>query len=93
MAIKTTTGTLDASTASTGTMVPLSGQAQWIYVSVWARTCAYFTGTTGTTGTGTDIGLQLASGEVYPFQFQPGQAKYFLHVATGALPYAIMEVW
>ena len=93
MSIKVTTGTLDASTASTGTMVPLSGQAQWVYVSVWARTCAYFSHGTASTGTGTDIGLQLTSGETYGFQFQPGQAKYFVHVATGALPYCLMEIW
>jgi hypothetical protein len=93
MAIKNTTGTLVNSTNTTGNMVPLSGQAQWIYVSVWARTCAYFTDTTASTGTGTDIGMQLASGEIYPFQFQPGQAKYWLHCATLNTPYALMEVW
>jgi hypothetical protein len=93
MAIKGTTGTLTASTNTTANMVPLSGQAQWVYLSVWARTCAYFTDSTATTGTGTDIGMQLATGDTYIFQFQPGQAKYLLQCATGANPYYIMEVW
>lgn len=93
MAIVNTSGTLDASTASTGTMVPLSGKAEWIYLSVYAQTYFRFVGSTGTTGSGTSIGLTVASGDTYPYQVKPGEAKYFLHVATGALPYYIMEVY
>lgn len=93
MAIKVTTGTLTASTNTTANLVPLSGQAQWIYLSVWARTCGYFSNGTASTGTGTDIGLQFATGDTYVFQFQPGEAKYFLQCGTAASPYAIMEVW
>jgi hypothetical protein len=93
MAIKNTSGTLTASTNTTNNMIPLSGQAQWIYVSVWARTCAFFVDTTASTGTGTDIGLQLATGDTYSFQFQPGQAKYFMQVGTAASPFYVTEVW
>lgn len=92
MAIVGTSGTLDNSTASTGTRIALGGKAQWIYVSVQSQTYGYFAPSTASTGTGTGIGLTFATGDHYVFQFQPGEAKYFLHVATGTNSYYIMEI-
>lgn len=93
MAIVNTSGTLLDSTADTGTMVPLSGKAQWIYLSVYAPTYFRFTNSTATTGSGTAIGLTIASGDTYVYQTQPGEAKYFLHVATATEAYYLMEVY
>ena len=92
MGIVHTTGTLDASTASTGTQLALTGQAKWIYLAVSAQTYAFFAGNTDSTGTGTGLGMTIATGDTYVFQFHPGDAKFMYHVATAAEPYSIMEV-
>jgi hypothetical protein len=92
MGIVHTTGTLDASTGSTGTQLTLTGQAKWIYLAVSAQTYVFFAGNTNSTGTGTGLGLTIATGDTYVFQFHPGDAKYLYHVATAANPYSIMEV-
>lgn len=93
MAIVHTTGTLNASTASTGTRLTLSGNARWIYLAVSAQTYAWFAGGATSTGTGTGLGMTIATGDTYVFQFHPGDAKYLWHVATAAEPYSIMEVF
>ncbi len=93
MAIVHTTGTLDASTGSTGTMLTLGGNAEWVYFSVSAQTYAWFAGTTASTGTGTGLGMTIATGDTYVFRFPFGDAKYLFHVATAANPYSIMEVF
>ena len=93
MGIIHTTGTLDDSTASTGTMLTLDGHAEWVYLAVSAQTYAWFSHGTGTTGTGTGLGLTVATGDTYVFQFHPGDARYLWHVSTAAEPYSIMEIF
>jgi hypothetical protein len=93
MAIINTTGTLCASTATTGCQIPLSGKAQWVYLSVYAQTYGLFAQSTASSGSGTGIGLAFATGDTYVFQFQPGEAKYWYHVATAASEFHLMEVF
>jgi len=81
MAIVNTSGVLCTSTATTGSMIALGGKAQWIYLSVYTQTAGFFSHDTASTGTGTGIGLQFATGDTYVFQFQPGDAKYFYNLA------------
>jgi len=96
MGIIHTTGTLDDSTASTGTMLTLDGHAEWVYLAVSAQTYAWFSGASGQvtgTGVGTGLGMTIATGDTYVFQFHPGDAKYLWHVSTAAEPYSIMEIF
>jgi len=93
MAIYNTSGVMSNSTAATGCQVSLTGKAQWIYLSMHARGNCFFAKDTASTGTGTGIGLCIATGDTYVFQVQPGEAKYWFHVATAAESYYIMEVF
>lgn len=92
MAIINTSGLLTTATGSTNTQTALSGQGQYLYLSVQAKTFGFFSQTTGSTGTGENLGLNFASGENYVFQFQPGEAKYWYHVSSATGAYGIMEV-
>ena len=81
MAIVNTSGLLCTSTATTGSMISLTGKAQWIYLSVYAGAMGFLAPSTASTGTGTGIGLAFATGDTYVFQVQPGEAKYFYNLA------------
>ena len=94
--ISHTTGTLPAATNTTANTVPLSGHAEWVYLAVSAQTYAWFSGASGCvtgTGVGTGLGMTIATGDTYVFQFHPGDCRYVHWVATAAEPYSIMEVY
>ena len=93
MAIYNTTGTLTAATNSTAAQIALTGKAQWLYFSAYARANITINQSTASSGVSTDIGMAIATGDTYVFQFQPGEAKYLYQVGTAASPFYIMEVW
>jgi len=93
MAIVNTSGTLTNATNSTAAQIALTGQAQWLYFSAFARAHIKICGSTASSGVSTALGLAIATGDTYVFQFQPGEAKYLYQVGTAAEPFSIMEVW
>jgi hypothetical protein len=91
MAIVNTSGTMSAATNSTACQVALTGKAQYIYLSVWDRAYGWFSKTTNSTGITTAGGLSYSTYQIYAFEFMPGEAKYWYHVATAGSAYFITE--
>lgn len=94
MAISVLNGTMSNATNSTACQIALGGKARWIYLTVNARAAGCFaTAGTGSTGVSTAGMFNFATGLVHIFQFMPGEAKVWNHVATAANTYGILEVY
>jgi hypothetical protein len=93
MAHVTTTGGLPKSTGVTGTLQPLTGKADYIHIRVDGVTYMTFRDSTGSTGSGTGIGLILTTGDVHTFVAGKPGPKYISWVATSTAEFAIVETF
>ena len=93
MAHVNTTGALTDDTGTTVTQVNLTGQANYLHIRVDKPTYMKIVNGTGTTQSGTAVGLLIATGVVNTFVCGNPPPTHIYWVSTGAGNFGLLETF